>query len=217
MRSFVMAKAALSRLLLVRSGATEWDGAGRVQGATDLPLSPEGEAKVREALAGLGGVGLDRVICAPDEASRQTARLLAGAAGVGRAHVVHELGEMRLGLWEGLRYEDLEARYCRAGRLFLDDPCGVQAPEGEALVAYAERLVRALGKVLGKAKGGSSVGLVLRPIALGVVRCVLNGADISQMWAMVTERPDVEWYQIQRDDPRLAAPPRRPERPASAA
>lgn len=45
-RSTTMTKPGTVTLTLVRSGATEWDDAGRLQGATDLPMSESG----REAL-----------------------------------------------------------------------------------------------------------------------------------------------------------------------
>ncbi len=211
-----MAKANSMRVLVVRSGRTEWDVLGRVQGSADLPMSAEGLTGLNASLAALGGLTLDRVISAPDEASRQTASRLAEVARTRKASVCKDLGEMGLGLWEGLRYEELEERYCRAGRLFLDDPSGVQAPEGEAVDEYAQRVIAALASQLGRAKAGSAVGLVVRPLALGVIRCALNSASLCELWSMVRERPDVEWYDVQGRDPRLAAPPQRPK-PASAA
>lgn len=212
-----MAKANPTRLLVVRSGRTEWDALGRVQGSADLPLSPAGAEAFKATLEELGGLTLDRIVCAPDEASRQTASLLTQSAEARKSSVCKGFAEMALGLWEGLRYEELEERYCRAGRLFLDDPSGVQAPEGEAVEEYAGRVIAALAEVLGKARAGSAVGIVVRPLALGVIRCALNDASLCELWSMVRERPDVEWYQVQKNDPRLAAPPRRPRRPASAA
>lgn len=212
-----MAKTSTHRLLLVRSGPTDWDTLGRVQGAADLPLSASGEEAVKTSLVPLANTKLDAVLSAPDEASRQTAKLLAAATGAKKVVVVADLADMGLGLWEGLRYDELESRYCRAGRLFLDDPSGVLAPEGEELEAFAAKVVAGLGRSVGKRKSGEAVGVVLRPLALGVVRCSLNEASICDLWQMIRERPDHEWYTIEGHDPRLDAPPRRPRHPASAA
>lgn len=211
-----MAKAALCRLLLMRSGATEWDALGRVQGSMDLPLSASGKTSVSGHLSSLGPLSLDRVLCAPDEGSRQTACQMCSVAGVRRATVVPELAEMHLGLWEGLRTEELEQRYCRAGRLFWEDPAGVVAPDGEALESYARRVVPAFARVLGKLKAGQNVGLVVRPIALGLIRCVLNSAELSELWSMVKDRPESEWYQIVTNDPRLAVVPGKSRADAAA-
>jgi broad specificity phosphatase PhoE len=212
-----MVKAATNRLLLMRSGRTEWDLLGRVQGAADLPLAPAGLQAVEGQTQGLATHALNSIVCAPDEASRATAELLQKATGSRRLVVLPELGEMALGLWEGLRYEELENRYCRAGRQFLSDPSGVIVPEGEAFEEYSDKIRLALAGVMGRQKKGATVGVVVRPIALGIMRCLLNTADLCELWAMLSDRPDVEWYQVSKNDPRLVAPPRRPRRAASAA
>jgi broad specificity phosphatase PhoE len=203
-----MAKVAIKNLLLARSGQTEWDAAGRVQGSTDLPLSPGGLAMVQAEASTLLGREIATVLTAPDEASRETARLIAEASG-GKVVVVPELAEPALGLWEGMRAEDLEKRFCRAGRVFFDDPCGVVAPEGDSLGETAERVLKAFGKGMGKCKVGGSIALVVRPIALGIIRCALNEVDLGELWSMTQDRPALEWYTIQRNDPRLIKPPRR--------
>lgn len=212
-----MAKTSIHRVLVFRSGATEWDTLGRVQGSTDLPLSSAGLSAIQGQISALSGQSLDVVLCGPDEASRQTAKALAEATGARKVTAVNDLADMALGLWEGLRYEELESRFCRAGRLFLDDPSGVLAPEGEQLEAYSAKVVAGLGRAIGRQKTGATIGVVLRPLALGVVRCSLNDAPICELWQMIRERPDHEWYVIDRNDSRLNVPPRRPRRPASAA
>ena len=212
-----MGKNSFSRVLLMRSGRTEWDLLGRVQGAADLPMAAAGVQAAQEQVAAVAGQKLVAIATAPDEASRATAKLLAGATGVKRITTVPQLGEMALGLWEGLRYEELEQRYCSAGRQFMDNPTGVVAPEGEHMDAYAARVQEALRVVVGSHRGGSNIGIVVRPIALGLIRCFLNGADVGRLWAMLKDRPDAEWYDVPRNDPRLVAPARRPRSAASAA
>ena len=145
-----MARSTPHRLLMLRSGRTEWDLLGRVQGATDLPMADQGRQMVEQNLQAIGNQKLDLVLTAPDEASRLTAKMLAEATGSRKVSVMPELADMGLGLWEGLRYEELESRFCRAGRLFMDDPSGVMAPEGEVLEAYAARVVSAMAKAVAR-------------------------------------------------------------------
>ncbi len=201
----------------MRSGQTEWDLLGRVQGAADLPMAAAGVQHVRQQVGQLVGQTLTAIAAAPDEASQATAKLLAASMGVKRVTLVPELADMALGLWEGLRYEELEQRYCSAGRQFLEDPSGVVAPEGEHMDEYAARVQGALSKVISRQRAGANVGIVVRPIALGLIRCFLNGADVCRLWAMLKDRPDVEWYEVPKNDPRLIVTPRRARRPASAA
>lgn len=212
-----MAKNSKSRVLLMLSGRTEWDILGRVQGSADLPMSAAGEWLAREQAAAISGQTLNAIAVAPDEASRATGRILAAATGVKQVTAVPELAEMALGLWEGLRYDELEQRYCAAGRQFLEDPSGVTAPDGEHVSSHAARVQGAFERVVDRSKPGAAIGVVVRPIALGLLRCFLNGAEVRHLWAMLKDRPDVEWYDVVRNDPRLVVTPRRSRRPASAA
>ncbi len=182
-------------LLLIQTGATAWDRLGRLQGTTDLPLSDEGRADVDARARGLTGTHLSLIISAPDEASRQTAQAFARATR-SKVRVREDLAEPALGLWEGLAMTELEQR-CRAGRTFVEDGPGVVPPGAtECLGEYRSRLWPAVMDALSAAKAGprGSVALVLRPLALGVCRCELDGEPLESIWTMVRDRPAMEWY-----------------------
>lgn len=196
-----MAKLGTIHVLLVRSGATEWDDAGRSQGETDLPLSPSGRERLTAEVsdhyrccAGSAFAPLDVVLHAPDEASRETASLLAAAAGT-RAREMDGLRAVSMGLWEGLREAELLERHPTAFRQWLEDPTVVTAPEGEGIVEAEHRLLEALRKGLARR---SSVGLALRPPAFGVVRCWLLGRPLTDLWSVIEEAPTIESFVIER-------------------
>ncbi len=193
-----MAKAATAKLLLVRSGSTEWDDAGRMQGATDLPLSPSGREAARAAVEDLSLKALGSVCCGPDEASVETGEMLVATTG-SKLRRLDELCEIDLGLWEGLLGSDLEDRYPRAGGQWLDDPASVNAPEGEGLAEVSARLIGSIVKSLERAKAGSVTAVVLRPIALGVVRCWLNDRPTTELWSLLKDRPVAELYAVPRE------------------
>jgi|GEM_PF-1107159 len=195
-----MAKTATHRVLLLRSGATEWDLAGRVQGSTDLPLSELGLSDITRTVQELGHPPLSSVCCASDEASISSAEVLAAAAGV-KVVVVPDFQEMAFGLWEGVLKTTLEDRFCRAVRLWGEDPACVTPPEGESLVDFSARLIPALRRVLTKARSSGrrstatlpSVGVVLRPVGEALMRCILSGLPTSEVQAIVRERPAPLW------------------------
>jgi phosphoserine phosphatase len=194
-----MAKTGQLRLLLVRSGATEWDKCGRMCGSSDLPLCEEGRAAFLAELEQLGRPGLATVLTSPDEASLVTAGLLAEATGA-KIKDYDELREVNLGLWEGRLGSDLEARCRSAYRQWVSDPTTVVPPEGETIEEAEARIVPTLAKLLGKARVGAdgAVGLVMRPLALGVVKCWLEGMPTSKLWTAVHDRPVTEWRQVSR-------------------
>lgn len=195
---------ATHRLLVMRSGETDWDAAGRVQGATDLPLAAASIAAVQAAVAGLGRPPIGTVICGPDEASQATAGELAAAAGV-KVTVVPELGEMSFGLWEGILRAELDDRFCRAGRQWGDDPSCVTPPEGESLKEFAGRLLPALRRAVSKVRSKSgrravhplpAVAVVLRPVGDTLVRSALGKRSLADVPVLLRERPSPTWIDV---------------------
>ncbi len=186
-----MAKRSEIDLLLVRSGRTEWEDQGRLQGHADLPLGMSGEtalvANLNHLLGSEEGLKLSGVVTSPDEASRQTARLLAERTGGAKVRVQENLRAIDLGLWEGLRDDQLVEKYPRAYRQWREDPAAINPPEGEGFVAGQVRLLSALSKVLDKAT--SSVGVVLRPLEYGIARAVVHGEGTDKVWELVEDGP----------------------------
>jgi broad specificity phosphatase PhoE len=120
----------MTTLLFVRHGPTEWTGVKRLQGQTDIDLSPAG----RELTAAFAPV-IDRwqprtAIVSPLARTRSTAALLSGLTPIADDRWV----EAGLGEWEGRVPADIGAEYARwrAGEL--------TPPGGEAASAVANRV-----------------------------------------------------------------------------
>jgi broad specificity phosphatase PhoE len=194
-----MTKSSDIRLLVVRTGTTEWEEAGRICGRCDLPLSERGRESVRAGLETLNGsASLGLVLCGPDDTSRATAELVSKTTGA-RVKVLDDLQEMNLGLWEGLRASDLEEKYPTAYRKWTENPESVVVPEGETLAAARERIIEALARGLGKVRDeDGAVGVVLRPVGFAIVVAWLEGSPGSELWGILNARPGMNWYTVPR-------------------
>ena len=84
------------RVCLIRHASTSWNEAGRIQGRTDIPLSPLGRAQAAAWRLPAGMASWDCVV-SPLSRARETAALLGFAA----ASVDARLVEMRWGDFEG--------------------------------------------------------------------------------------------------------------------
>lgn len=188
-----MAKRSETELLLVRSGRTDWEDQGRLQGHADLPLAESGRAALVASLTHLlgngDGVELASVQTAPDEASRETAQMLGERTG-SKIRVNENLRALNLGLWEGLPDEQLTERYARSYKAWREDPASANPPEGEPFVAGQVRVLTALVRVLDKASGPT--GVVLRPLEYGLVRAAIAGQSTSKIWGLVEDGPLTE-------------------------
>lgn len=208
-----MASTPPATVYLVASGSTVWEQDERLQGNTDLPLSPEGTERVARAAAHQPLPEQLRVIyTAPDEASRQTAAALAAEAHA-RVRPIEELEEMDLGLWQGMRQTELADRYAKAFGQWQTEPGSVAIPEGESLQDAADRVRKVFNRLLDR-HGDEPFAVVLRPILLGLARRYLRGEALDKWRGEVPEQL-VERVEVARPA-RSGARPRRPKRRKSA-
>lgn len=186
-------------ILTVQAGASEWDLSGRVQGASDIPLSQQG----REASEASFDAWHDRVVqtvyCSPDECGVGTARLLAERVEA-KVVALDGLKEPAAGLWEGLLHSELEQRYPRAAKQWREDPDSVCPPEGESPGDATERVRATLTKLLSKQSKGARIGVVARPQVMRTVRLLLSGGQVP------SEASVLAWYEADRSGKSLARP-----------
>lgn len=116
-------------ITLFRHAATEWSVKGRFAGQTDLPLSPEGVASVREYRERHGVPSYDEVLVSPLKRAMETAELL------GYPDAVQEssLSERDYGEFEGLT--TAEIRKLHPGWNIWADPL----PGGEDMASFTSR------------------------------------------------------------------------------
>lgn len=170
----------MTRLVFIRHGPTSWNAEGRIQGRTDVALSPEGVAEVtRWCLP--HEFRAYRWFASPLLRAVQTARLL------GAIEVTLEpaLGEMRWGAWEGRRLEEIRA----------EDPSGIADIEARGLDfappgGESPRQVRArLAPFLAKraAEGAPAIAVTHK----GVIRALYA---LATKWPMLGKPPDrLDW------------------------
>lgn len=246
-----MGKQSGTTIILLRCGRTDWDDAGRLQGATDLPLSESGRSELAAAVdaafgdpsqapspsgaaapitnstpsvlngsAPIPSLGSRTPVpghqipppalihCGPDEASRETARILAEKTDARVLRPDAALAGMNLGLWEGLLEGELEERFPTCFRQWRDDPAPVTPPEGEPFAGMASRLSEALSRLASRARG-KAVAFVLRPIEFGLARCLLTDRPTSALWSMIEDGPAIEAHTLSPETVReLADGPR---------
>jgi broad specificity phosphatase PhoE len=114
---------------ILRHAPTAWNGEGRLQGTTDIPLGAAGEAVAKAWQLPAPADGWKR-LCSPLQRARRTAELMQPSAPI---VVDSRLREMSFGLWEGKSVAQLRAeggeRFADAERLGLDfHPPGGESP-----------------------------------------------------------------------------------------
>ena len=114
--------AALSTLLLVRHGQTEWNASGRFLGQTDVPLDETGRAQAVQLARGLVG-RVDAVYTSPAARARETARAI-----VPDPVQIDGLRELNQGALEGLRFDQALPRFPDFFAAWAEDPACASVP-----------------------------------------------------------------------------------------
>jgi len=130
-------------IILVRHGRTEFNEAGRYQGASDSPLTALGRDQARQVgrlIASLAE-GEVRLWSSPLGRAVATAEIIKNTAGLpGPITLDPRLREISLGVWDGLTDEEIEAvsPNARDGATRFD--CFFRSPDGESFEEAASRL-----------------------------------------------------------------------------
>ena len=148
----------MTRLYLIRHAETSWNRDNRIQGGSDVPLSPFG----LQQAARLGGLfaarHLQAIVSSPMQRSRQTAEAIITGNGHGLdPQIEAELAEMHLGAWEGLTPEEVDARFENAYQQWRHSPSMVRIPEAEPLEQFRARVRRIFERLLERATEGEWV------------------------------------------------------------
>ena len=153
-------------ILLIRSGITEFDAQGRIQGTLDVPLCEEGRsqalATAQDLVTRTGSI--DALYAGPCLSAQQTAEIVGERLQL-KPKTVKKLYNLDQGLWQGLLFDEVKAKQPKVYRQWQDRPDTVCPPEGETLQEAKERLRAALAKLTKKHKQGTIAIVLAQPLA----------------------------------------------------
>ncbi|MFP4607555.1 MAG: histidine phosphatase family protein [Thiohalospira sp.] len=163
---------------LIRHGEPE--GGRMFRGRTDHPLSEKGWGQMR--LASAGETGWEVVVSSPMLRCSEFAEELARARGLDLKYE-HRLREMDFGEWDGRTAEDILANGPGDLSAFWADPPNAQAPGGEALQDFAERVVAGWEDLV-RSHAGRHVLVVGHGGAMRVLIAHVMGMPLSNLFRM---------------------------------
>ncbi|MCA9260319.1 MAG: histidine phosphatase family protein [Planctomycetales bacterium] len=175
-------------VLLIRTGTTEYESQGRIQGVLDIPLSVDGKRKVSEAgdQMAQSGVELSALYTGPCLSAQQTSEILGERLNL-KPKTLDALRNLNQGLWQGLLVSDVRSKQPKVYRQWEDQPETVCPPEGETIASARSRLEKAVKKLTRKHKTGT-IGLVAPEPVASVLECQLRASHLTSLWDAVEAR-----------------------------
>jgi 2,3-bisphosphoglycerate-dependent phosphoglycerate mutase len=165
-------------LLLVRHGESapaRLDApAPRVDGHSDPELAPEGRAQAEQVADRLAHEPIDAIYVTSLRRTHETAAPLAARLGV-QPQVEPDLREIYLGEWEGIAFrKHVAERHPVAIQMFAEQRWDV-IPGAESNAAFADRVGRALKRIIA-AHPGQRVVVVVHGGVIGQALAIVTGA-----------------------------------------
>lgn len=168
------------RIYLVRHGTTLLNRANRYRGRIDVPLDEGGWRDAWTAAGLLESVGLQAVYSSPLRRARDTARIIADAAGLPQVVDFPGLMNLHYGLWDSRTPQEAEALDPKAYADYQAFAPGAAIPGGESLDVAAQRML-----------------LTMRMLALlhpgGTVAAVSHAATVRLLITATTGSPRAQW------------------------
>jgi broad specificity phosphatase PhoE len=188
-------------ILLIRSGITEYDSQGRIQGTLDVPLCEEGRRQAMATAEELTArsTPVEALYAGPCLSAQQTAEILGERLHV-RPKTLKKLHNLNQGLWQGLLFEDVKSKQPKVYRQWQERPETVCPPEGETVQEASERLKTALAKLTKKHRSGTIALVLAQPLASvarsllrsGQPPCLCNaGATTKPLWEPIEVAAEV--------------------------
>ena len=173
------------KILLIRTGDTEYKCQGRIQGTLDVPLSEDGRQHIERLIESLREQTIDALYYAPCRATQQSAEILAERLNI-KSKKIDSLHNLDHGLWQGMLIEEVKVKQPKVYKQWQENPESVCPPNGETLQQARERLQPALVKLAKKHKEGTVAILVPEPL-MSLLHCMLLHESISGLWQVHCE------------------------------
>jgi broad specificity phosphatase PhoE len=132
-------------IFFVRHGETTWNRQKRVMGRREIPLNRVGIAQAKRIARLIPEIGVGAIYTSPLPRAMETARILAGSAGLPVKTDIR-LTEVAFGRWEGHLFKDL--RRDETYRRFVARPLESAVPGGETIVDVQNRGLGAIETAL---------------------------------------------------------------------
>jgi len=165
----------VTRLYLVRHGATQLSAEDRFAGSVDVELSDQGREQAAALGERLSGEHLDVVYASPMSRTRETASIVAARCRLSVA-AVDGLREINHGHWEGMTRRDVEDQFSPEYASWEADPFTFAPEGGESGVAVLARALASLREILDR-HVGQRVLVVSHKATIRLVLSSLLGFD----------------------------------------
>ena len=167
-------------ILLVRSGMTDFDEQGRLQGTLDIPLNECGKHQISHVATLCQEHKVAQVYSAPCLAAQETAEIVGNTLQLKfRTHEL--LRNIDLGLWHAKCVDDIREKQPKLFKLANEEPESICPPNGESVWQTRERCRKFLNWCERKHQN-ETITVVLPAPMFGIFRSEAMHQPLENIW-----------------------------------
>lgn len=170
------------RLFLIRHGETEWNKQNRLQGHSDIPLSPEGIHQARVLMENSFFHRVDAIYSSDLARAKETANIIADKFNL-KVKLVPELREMNYGDWEGRKISSLIMEFPKEFGKFFTDPESCRPPNGETFLECQARVMIGIREIIAN-QDNKNIVIVSHGAAIRLIIGAVLDMPIHKIWAI---------------------------------
>ncbi len=184
-------------LYFVRHGETVWNHSGRYQGMTDVPLSETGRQQAAKTVDFFQDIPLDGVYSSDLSRAADTARGIAESHQL-PLHQDRRLRELSFGDWEGLTYEEIEARWPGSIEQMYRHPAEIRISGGETFGEVQKRASAAVSGIM-DGQDGKTFLIASHGGTIRTILCSLLGLPLDKAWTFCQANANVSCVFCNKD------------------
>jgi probable phosphoglycerate mutase len=177
----------VTRVFMVRHGATVLSAEDRFAGATDVALSDQGREQTRKLAARLSHEKIAAVYTSPLGRTIETAQILAAPLNL-EVQTRDGLREINHGRWEGLTRREVEEKFPDEAMEWERDPYTFAPVGGESGLAVTARALPALIDIV-RERSGENVLVVSHKATIRLLLSSLLGFDPRRYRDNLDQKP----------------------------
>jgi len=180
-------KPEVTRVFMVRHGATVLSDEDRFAGSTDVALSDEGREQTRRLARRLNDERITEVYASPLGRTVETAQILAAPHGL-EVQTRDGLREISHGHWEGMTRKDVEEKFPEEAAMWEKDPYTFAPQGGESGLAVTARALPVLINLV-REHAGQRILVVSHKATIRLLLSSLLGFDPRRYRDNLDQKP----------------------------
>lgn len=187
-----------TKIFLIRHGQTDGNARRQYCGLLDMELNAQGCGQVEKLALRLEKEAIHKIYASDRKRAVQSARIIFQGRRINR---IPELKEINFGIFEGKSHQEILESEPGIYEQWLSDPYNTVVPEGEGLMDFQARVMRALDKII-LANLNKTTAVVCHGGTISIILSRINGS--KNFWELIPKSASLNIIEYVNNQAKIA-------------